>query len=370
MAIPSRSRCLPTLIGLASMLLVGQPAVAETASKRLAVLELKGANIQREALAAFEDAVRGGAVEGLSGREVDVITSENMLMLLREMGKTCAEGDCEVETARNIGADFVVSGSVARIDDAFVVTLKLHETKRGSLLATDQIEAKSQLEILRQLREHGRTLAADNIGPRPAPEEEPKIREKIALLQIQQKDQSRAQAVSEAVPSNVAPLAAPPKFSDSVSTTPPPPKRQAVKFSVLNEGDKLDLQIETPKGVAKCDKSISFTQPCELVDLPAGPARVVVSGSANFSKNVVLPVGSAFALVGKSGHGLGWASLFTGAAAIALWSLPLAGVVDMTKKPMSDGAMGVIFAASISTFFTLILGIVDLAEDHQVVEVK
>jgi hypothetical protein len=159
---------LSTLIGLASALLVGQPAVAETASRRLAVLELKGGNIQREVLAAFEDAVRGGAVEGMAGRGVDVITSENMLMLLREMGKTCTEGDCEVETARNIGADFVVSGSVARIDDAFVVTLKLHETKRGSLLATSQTEAKSQLEVLRQLREHGRTLAANNIGPRPA----------------------------------------------------------------------------------------------------------------------------------------------------------------------------------------------------------
>jgi formylglycine-generating enzyme required for sulfatase activity len=97
------------------------------------------------------------------------MTRENMMVLLREMGKKdCAEGDCEVETARNIGADFVVSGSVARIDAAFVVTLKLHETKSGSLLASDQTVAKKQLEVLSQLREHARTLVANNVGPRPA----------------------------------------------------------------------------------------------------------------------------------------------------------------------------------------------------------
>ena len=170
MTIVPRSLRLPTLIGLALAVLLGQPAASGTVSKRLAVLELKGAKIEGEVLDAFADAVRGGAVEGLAGRGVQVMTRENMMVLLKEMGKKeCAEGDCEVETARNIGADLVVSGSVVRIDEAFVVTLKLHETRDGSLLATDQIDAKKQLEVLHQLREHGRAIVANNIGPRPAP---------------------------------------------------------------------------------------------------------------------------------------------------------------------------------------------------------
>jgi len=157
------------LIGLASALLSSQPGFAQTVSKRLAVLEFRG-KIDNDVLDTFADAVRGGAVEGLAGREVEVITRENMMVLLRAMGKKdCSEGDCEVETGRNIGADFVMSGTVARVDDAFVVTLKLHETKRGSLLATNQIDAKTQLDVLRQLRELGRKLVASNIGARPAP---------------------------------------------------------------------------------------------------------------------------------------------------------------------------------------------------------
>jgi Uncharacterized conserved protein len=157
------------LIGLAFTALVGPYAVSQTTVKRLAVLEFKGESIKGDVLDTFADAVRGGAVEALAGRRVQVMTRENMLVLLKDMGKKdCSEGDCEVETARNIGADFVVSGSVVRIDAAFVVTLKLHETKGGSLLATDQIEAKSQIELLRQLREKGRNLVANNVGARPA----------------------------------------------------------------------------------------------------------------------------------------------------------------------------------------------------------
>ena len=157
------------MIGLAFTALVGPYAVSQTTVKRLAVLEFKGESIKGDVLDTFADAVRGGAVEALAGRRVQVMTRENMLVLLKDMGKKdCSEGDCEVETARNIGADFVVSGSVVRIDAAFVVTLKLHETKGGSLLATDQIEAKSQIELLRQLREKGRNLVANNVGARPA----------------------------------------------------------------------------------------------------------------------------------------------------------------------------------------------------------
>ena len=169
MAVFFRSTRWPTLIGLALAVLVGQPAISQTTVKRLSVLEFKGESIKGEVLDTFADAVRGGAVEALAGRRVQVMTRENMMVLLKDMGKKdCSEGDCEVETARNIGADFVVSGSVVRIDAAFVVTLKLHETKGGSLLATDQIEAKSQIELLRQLREKGRNLVANNVGARPA----------------------------------------------------------------------------------------------------------------------------------------------------------------------------------------------------------
>jgi TolB-like protein len=164
-SVPPHPTALAELVGTPA---VSQPASVQAAGKRLAVLELKAARMEGDVLDAFADAVRGGAVDGVAGRGVDVMTRENMMVLLREMGrKDCTEGDCEVETARNIGADFVVSGSVARVEQAYVVTLKLHETKGGSLLGTEMVQARSQLDLLSLLRERGQKLAARIVGSRP-----------------------------------------------------------------------------------------------------------------------------------------------------------------------------------------------------------
>ena len=151
---------------------------ARLGNKRMAVLEFQGKDLDEEVLMAFSDTVRGGALQGIEGQGVVVMTRENMQVLLRDMGKQeCGEGDCEVETARNIGADYVISGKVVRIEQLYIVTLKLHETRGGSLLGTETVEGASQVELMRSLREHGRQLTsaafgpglANNVGPRPAP---------------------------------------------------------------------------------------------------------------------------------------------------------------------------------------------------------
>jgi hypothetical protein len=72
-----------------------------------------------------------------------------MAVILRDMGRgECEEGDCDVDTGRSIGADLVVSGSVAEIEGTFVATLKLHETARGDLLAIVQTKSvRNKLEL-------------------------------------------------------------------------------------------------------------------------------------------------------------------------------------------------------------------------------
>jgi TolB-like protein len=143
-------------------------AAVQVRGKRLAVLEFQGKDLDQDILMTFSDTVRGGALQGLRPHGVVVMTRENMLVLLREMGKKeCGEGDCEVETARNIGADYVISGKVVRVEDSYFVTLKLHETQGGSLLGTDTVEGASQVDLLRSLREHARQLTIAAFGPGP-----------------------------------------------------------------------------------------------------------------------------------------------------------------------------------------------------------
>ena len=143
---------------------------AQLGNKRLAVLEFQGKNLDEDVLMTFSDTIRGGALQGIEGYGVVVMTRENMLVLLRDMGKQeCAEGDCEVETARNIGADYVISGKVVRMEQSYVVTLKLHETKGGSLLSAGTVDGASQVELMRSLRERARQLTAAAFSSRSAP---------------------------------------------------------------------------------------------------------------------------------------------------------------------------------------------------------
>ena len=143
---------------------------AQLGNKRLAVLEFQGRNLDQDVLMTFSDTIRGGALQGIEGHGVVVMTRENMLVLLRDMGKQeCGEGDCEVETARNIGADYVISGKVVRMEQSYVVTLKLHETKGGSLLSADAVEGSSQVELMRSLPERARQLTIAAFGSQSAP---------------------------------------------------------------------------------------------------------------------------------------------------------------------------------------------------------
>lgn len=154
-------------------------ATAAAAQSRLAVLEFHMAGADPcarpetaetcKTLGAMADAARGGALAGLQdggAREITVMTSESLEVLLEDMGKgaMCVNGECEVQIARSVGADLVVSGQVVILEATHIVTLKLHETARGSLLDTRHLEAKGQIDALRALRQAASELVVHGLG--------------------------------------------------------------------------------------------------------------------------------------------------------------------------------------------------------------
>jgi hypothetical protein len=143
----------------------GRPAIA-LKNKHLAVLEFQDKQIAQEIMGTFSDDARGAAVDALAFRGVDIMTRENIFALLKDMGKgECVEGDCEVETARNIGADLVVTGNIVQIESTYVVTLKLHETQRGTLLGSESAEATTQLGLRKTIREVAKRLLTKSLTP-------------------------------------------------------------------------------------------------------------------------------------------------------------------------------------------------------------
>jgi len=102
---------------------------------------------QRIDVAYLSDQVRAAVKEVLP--QSRVITRENMLVLLQASGRNLeeCEGECEVDTGRRIGADHIVSGEIQKVGSRYKLTLRLHDTKAGRLLASSIGSGKSIDEL-------------------------------------------------------------------------------------------------------------------------------------------------------------------------------------------------------------------------------
>jgi tetratricopeptide (TPR) repeat protein len=132
------------------------PVKARVLAGLVAVLEFRSKleGDEKKAVDAgyLADVVRSAALK--SGPGIEVITRENLLVLLKAAGKSLeeCEGECEVETGRKVGADLVVSGDLLRFGSSFKLALKLHDTRSGKLLSTaiangktiDELDTQSQ----------------------------------------------------------------------------------------------------------------------------------------------------------------------------------------------------------------------------------
>jgi len=150
------------LCGLA-MLLNSAPAHA---AKRLAVLELSG-ELPPQELGLLTDAVRGAVVDTVGAR-IQVMTRENMEVMLTDMGidASCiAEGACEVETARNLGVGYVVSGAVVAMGGKQIASLKLHQTDNGQLLSSKRAQGADALGLLDTIGETAGQLMEALVAP-------------------------------------------------------------------------------------------------------------------------------------------------------------------------------------------------------------
>ena len=123
---------------------------------RLAVLDFQGGrdfdNQQgRELLEVLTDEVRSGVLNEsknlrIRGETLIIMDRENTLQILKDRGKTAADcvGACEVELAKNIGANYVISGSLKKIGSFLILNVKMHATEDGNLVASETLKAKSE----------------------------------------------------------------------------------------------------------------------------------------------------------------------------------------------------------------------------------
>ncbi len=121
---------------------------ANAADKRLAVLELNAQRLPDADRASFQapcftDLFRQKAVQLLP--KLGVITRENLITLLQASGRDIAqcEGTCAVDTARLIGADYVVAGDFSRVGPSVKLTLTLYDARSGNVLSGTTASGKN-----------------------------------------------------------------------------------------------------------------------------------------------------------------------------------------------------------------------------------
>ncbi len=146
------------------MLVWSTVAYAET--KLVAVLEFRGESIDPQIMMQLSEASRGGARSALPNSEYNITSRESMKSMLEDMGKdlSACNVECEVELGRVLQSDYVISGTVGKIDNMYILTLKLHDTLSGSLMGQKTIRNTDKFVLLDSTGPETKALVVKNIS--------------------------------------------------------------------------------------------------------------------------------------------------------------------------------------------------------------
>ena len=135
----------------------------------VAVLEFNGVGVDNQVLLKLADSVRVTSRNALPNSTYHMLTRENMFQILsdNEIDPNCVEGQCAVETGRNIGADLIISGDVLKLDGQYLLTLKLYETDTGNLLSAWDVETSKALKLIHEVDPATLILLEKGLGIRP-----------------------------------------------------------------------------------------------------------------------------------------------------------------------------------------------------------
>ena len=135
---------------LLSLSCVGLLTTPAHAAELLAVLELSGA-LPADQRRALTNAVREEATKAVSETGIKVMTQENMETLLTDMGMDAScisEGACEVDTLRNLQANYGVTGEVTDFGGTYLVTLQLYEMRGGTMMTAEKVKGSDALTLV------------------------------------------------------------------------------------------------------------------------------------------------------------------------------------------------------------------------------
>ena len=120
---------------------------------RITVLEFEGVDVEQALLVSLADEARVALLDDLNLRDFIILTHENTLTILSDMGLTesAFKGKDAVEIGRNIHVEYIITGTVAKVDKTYVVTLKMYDTHTAKLLYASHVESKKLSKLYKRV---------------------------------------------------------------------------------------------------------------------------------------------------------------------------------------------------------------------------
>jgi hypothetical protein len=136
---------LTLLYVLGGTLCVKSQALGQAVNKpRVAVLTLRNRiDMTQSEVDYLTSLVRQAAADYLS-KDYVIMTQENIEVLLPpDTNLNDCVSECQVETGRTIGARYIITGEVLRFGKTLRLSIRMHETKVGRLVASSRVTAKT-----------------------------------------------------------------------------------------------------------------------------------------------------------------------------------------------------------------------------------
>lgn len=139
-------------------------SVVYASPQTVAILEFTSDDVPTSYLHDLSDQVRSSAVQTLT-EEYVIYTRENIEQILLDQGKTLMSslGANDIDTGRNLNASIVITGQVSRINQTFVLNIKMYQTSDGKLLSTCNVQANETLELYNRSFEDVKIMLASTL---------------------------------------------------------------------------------------------------------------------------------------------------------------------------------------------------------------
>jgi len=93
--------------------------------------------------------LRREAVKNLPANKYNIMTSETVIAQGGAVLEECADENCVISLGSRIGADYIVRGTVSKVESKFTLQVEMYETENGNLVAScEPVRSESIGELI------------------------------------------------------------------------------------------------------------------------------------------------------------------------------------------------------------------------------